>query len=68
MNVSELKTWFQHPQNPSSKVHVIFDVCHVIKLMRNWKQYGGLVLPSPEVLRILKATEVIFKWRVINTE
>ena len=35
MNVSELKTSFQHPQNPSSKVHVIFDVCHVIKLMRN---------------------------------
>ena len=34
----------------------------------HWKQYGGLVLPSPEVLRILKAKEVIFKWRVINTE
>ena len=26
------------------------------------------MLPSPEVLRILKATEVIFKRRVINTE
>ena len=26
------------------------------------------MLPSPEVLRILKATEVIFKQRVINTE
>ena len=34
----------------------------------HWKQYRGLVLPSPEVLRILKATEVIFKWKVINTE
>ena len=34
----------------------------------HWKQYGSLVLPSPEVLRILKVTEVIFKRRVINTE
>ena len=33
-----------------------------------WKQYGGLVLPSPAVLKIIKATEVVFKRRVIDTE
>ena len=32
------------------------------------KQCGGLVMPSPGVLKILKATEVVFKRRVINTE
>ena len=35
MKVSEIKTWFQHPQIPSSKIYVVFDVCHMIKLMRN---------------------------------
>ena len=30
-----LKTWFPHPQIPSTKICVIFDVCHMIKLMRN---------------------------------
>ena len=27
------KTWFTIPQNPSSRVHVIFDVCHMLKLV-----------------------------------
>ena len=35
MKVSEVKTWFSHPQAPNLKIHVIFDVCHMIKLMRN---------------------------------
>ena len=35
MNVSNLKTWFSLPQSPKSKIHVIFDVCHLLKLMRN---------------------------------
>ena len=35
MKVSERKTWFPHPQHASEKVYVIFDVCHMIKLMRN---------------------------------
>ena len=35
MTVAEMKTWFAHPQKPSRKVHVVFDICHMIKLMRN---------------------------------
>ena len=35
MKVSEFHTWFQHPQKPESKIHVIFDACHMIQLMRN---------------------------------
>ena len=35
MMVAEMKTWFAHPQKPSRKVHVVFDICHMIKLMRN---------------------------------
>ena len=33
-----------------------------------WKQKGGLILPSPAVMKILKATEVVFKRRVIDTK
>ena len=33
--VSEVQPWFPHPQIPSSKIHVIFDACHMIKLMQN---------------------------------
>ena len=32
------------------------------------KQQGGLILPSPAILRIIKATEVVFKRRVIDNE
>ena len=35
MSVEQMQTWFQHPQVSSSRVHVIFDVCHMLKLMRN---------------------------------
>ena len=35
MTVSERQTWFPHPERPSSKVHVVFDICHMIKLMQN---------------------------------
>ena len=35
MLVSDMRTWFQHPPAPNSKIYVIFDVCHLIKLMRN---------------------------------
>ena len=33
LKVSEFQTWFPHPQKESSKVHVIFDAYHMIKLM-----------------------------------
>ena len=29
------KTSFIIPQNPSSRVHIIFDICHMLKLVRN---------------------------------
>ena len=35
MKVSHIKPWFPHPKLPASKVYVIFDVCHMIKLIRN---------------------------------
>ena len=43
MNVGELKHWFPHPQQPSSKVYVIFDVCHMIKLIRNLLGHYGTI-------------------------
>ena len=33
MDLSNIQTWFPHPQIPNAKVHVIFGVCHMIKLM-----------------------------------
>ena len=30
-----MKTWFSHPDDPQSKIHVIFDICHMLKLVRN---------------------------------
>ena len=35
MDLSNIQTWFAHPQIPNAKVHVIFDVCHMTKLMQN---------------------------------
>ena len=33
VNMECKKTWFTIPQNPSSRVHIIFDVCHILKLV-----------------------------------
>ena len=32
--VSGIKTWFPHPQDGSSRIHVRFDACQMLKLMR----------------------------------
>ena len=53
------------PDNPAAANMMQYPV--YAKFTR-WKQYGKLVLPSPAVLKILKAAEVIFKRRVIDTE
>ena len=53
------------PDNPTARNMTSYPV---FAKFTQWKQYGSLVLPSPAVLRILKATEVIFKRRVIDTE
>ena len=34
MSVSDLQTWCLHPET-DKKIHVIFDVCHMVKLLRN---------------------------------
>ena len=34
MSLSDLQTWFLHPET-DNKIHVIFDVCHMVKLLRN---------------------------------
>ena len=35
MKVSDIQQWFSHPQMKNEKIHVIFDICHMIKVMRN---------------------------------
>ena len=35
MKVAEIMLWFPHPNLPGSKIFVVLDVCHMIKLMRN---------------------------------
>ena len=35
LKVDEIQPWFRHPKLPSSKVYLILDVCHMIKLLRN---------------------------------
>jgi len=43
-DINALKTWFTHP-NGSDRVFMIFDVCHIIKLLRNlWKHFGVLYI------------------------
>ena len=41
--------------------------CPIFAKFTTYKQHGGLVQPSPAVLKIIKATEVVFKRRVIDT-
>ena len=53
------------PDNPTARNMTSYPV---FAKFTQWKQYGSLVLPSPAVLRMLKATEVIFKRMVIDTE
>ena len=53
------------PYNPTAANMIQYAV---YAKFTQWKQYGKLVLPSPAVLKILKAAEVIFKRRVIDTE
>ena len=40
----KLKTFFPHPLNPSEKVYVLLDVCHMLKLIRNTFSEGGLLV------------------------
>ena len=35
MNIVGMNPSFQHPSNPSVRVHLILDMCHMLKLLRN---------------------------------
>ena len=35
LQVTNLQTWFPHPQNTLEKVFIIFDACHMLKLIQN---------------------------------
>ena len=35
MTVGEMRPWFPHPQKMSSRIYIVFDVCHMLKLMCN---------------------------------
>ena len=35
MKVAEIQPWFPHPNLPGSKIFVVLNVCHMIKLVRN---------------------------------
>ena len=35
LTVADIQPWFRHPKMPGSKVYIILDDCHVIKLIRN---------------------------------
>ena len=35
MKVSAIQPWFPHPQMKNEQIHIIFDICHMIKLMHN---------------------------------
>ena len=43
-NPSNLKTYFQHPLDRSKRVHVILDICHMLKLVRNTLGSGGIIV------------------------
>ena len=35
LTVNNFQSWFPHPSNTTDRIHVIFDACHMLKLMRN---------------------------------
>lgn len=35
LNINNMKTYFLHPEDPTHKVHVILDACHMLKLLHN---------------------------------
>lgn len=35
LNINNMKPYFMHPENPTQKVQVILDACHMLKLLCN---------------------------------
>ena len=41
---NNLKAYFPHPLEPNKKIHVLLDVCHMLKLVRNTLGQGGILM------------------------
>ncbi|XP_071384885.1 DNA transposase THAP9 [Centroberyx affinis] len=41
LDVHDMRSSFPHPADPSQVVHVVLDVCHMLKLLRNALAEGG---------------------------
>ena len=61
MTMESLQTSFPHPSAPSTKVHVLLDVCHMLKLLRNTfadekilKASDGQILKLPYIEELHK--------------
>ena len=41
---SNMVTWFPHPQDEKERIHVLLDVCHMLKLIRNTIAEKGILV------------------------
>ncbi|KAJ8246096.1 hypothetical protein GJAV_G00263610 [Gymnothorax javanicus] len=46
LDVLDMKPSFEHPGDPSKVVHVVLDVCNMLKLLRNALAEGGILQTS----------------------
>ena len=52
LDATDIQAHFCHPSDSNLKVHVIFDVCHMLKLVRNAFAEGGIFLdPSGQKVK-----------------
>lgn len=35
LDIMDMRSYFRHPEDPTQKVHVLLDPCHMLKLLRN---------------------------------
>ena len=33
LNLYNIRTWFSHPLNSNEKIHILFDVCHMLNVV-----------------------------------
>ncbi|KAJ8333906.1 hypothetical protein SKAU_G00412300 [Synaphobranchus kaupii] len=43
LNISNMRPYFPHPEDPTLKVHVLLDPCHMLKLLRNAFATAGVL-------------------------
>ena len=44
LDPNNLKAYFPHPLEPNKKIHVLLDICHMLKLVRNTLGQGGILM------------------------